>query len=241
MKLKDLLVLVEAGGEKAGKLDITHTDADEALNHLKSEIKVRKINTSGKDWKKFLRDFKDNYEVLRSLASEGHAQRKDMPVVGSKQVGELQKRLEKGMLDVIDSETHKYQKAFPHGLTKEQAEKWFEYGLRDGDKTDDITKVTNGQRSVGSLIPIQKQIYAEIPIDMVVSRGIDKAKEYVCSGSMIIVSKDGFIMDGHHRWAAGVLIDPALKVNCAVVDIPKGKLIELLLAYGEALGNKRNE
>ena len=236
MKLRDLLK--EAGGEKPGKYEVDKTSSEKALEHLKSEV-----DTSGDDWKEFLESFEKNYDVLKSLVAKGKTKRRDMPVVGSKEVGELQQRLEQGRLDIIDHKKkkfHKGRKAFPQGLTGEKAKKWLEAGLYDGDKKDDIIKVQKTRKVVGSLTPIQEQIYADIPIDMVVRRGPDGAVQYVSNGSTIIVSKDGYILDGHHRWAAGVLLDPKLTMNVMIVDIPKKKLVKILLSYGDALGNERN-
>lgn len=235
MKLRDLLK--EAGGEKAGKLDVDRTSSAKALEHLKSET-----DTTGKDWEGFLETFEKNYDKLKSLAAKGHTKRKDMPVVGSKQIGELQQRLEQGKLDIIDHKTRKFHnnKAFPSGLSGKKADEWLEKGLHDGDLKDDIFTVRKTSKQVGSLTPIQGQIYAEIPIDMVVRRGVAGAVNYVSKQSLIIVSKDGYILDGHHRWAAGVLLDPKLTIPCMVVDIPKKKLIDILLSYGDAIGNARN-
>jgi hypothetical protein len=235
MKLKDLLL--EAGGEKPGKLEVASTSAATALEHLKSET-----DTTGEDWQEFLEVFEDNYDTLKSLVKKGKTKRRDMPVIGSKQVDALQHRLKNGILDVIDHKSHNFHKdnAFPEGLTGEQADEWLIAGLNDGHPTDDKINVTSEHRKVGSLTPIQEQIYAEIPIDMVVTRGVAGAYRFISDTTRVIISKDGFLLDGHHRWAAGVLLDPKLTVECIVIDIDKEKLIKILLSYSDALGNKRN-
>lgn len=235
MKLRDLLL--EAGGEKPGKLEVMSTSSAVALEHLKSET-----DTTGEDWQEFLGVFEKNYKILQKLVKYGKTQRRDMPVIGSKQVNELQHRLKEGHLDIINHKKRKFHKdkAFPEGLTGEQADKWLVAGLYDGDLKDDIIKVTSEHRRVDSLIPIQEQIYAEIPIDMVVQRGVDGANRFISDTTRVITSKDGFLLDGHHRWAAGVLLNPKLTVECIVIDIDKEKLIKILLAYSDALGNQRN-
>jgi hypothetical protein len=57
----------------------------------------------------------------------------------------------------------------------------------------------------------------------------------------VIVSKDNFILDGHHRWLCGMLIDPMIELKTIVIDLPKERLMKLLLSYSDALGNERNK
>ena len=52
-----------------------------------------------------------------------------------------------------------------------------------------------------------------------------------------IVSKDGDIFDGHHRWAATLLVDPTIQCTGATVDLPKEKAIPVLRAIGIAIGH----
>lgn len=41
----------------------------------------------------------------------------------------------------------------------------------------------------------------------------------------IIVSNDGYIVDGHHRWAAVKLVNPELYMNAVVIDMPIAELL----------------
>ena len=52
-----------------------------------------------------------------------------------------------------------------------------------------------------------------------------------------IVSKEGDIFDGHHRWAGTFLVDPSITCTGAVVDLPKEKAIPVLRAIGIAVGH----
>ena len=52
-----------------------------------------------------------------------------------------------------------------------------------------------------------------------------------------IVSKDGDIFDGHHRWAGTYLVNPDIKCTGATVDLPKEKAIPVLRAIGIAVGH----
>ena len=55
-----------------------------------------------------------------------------------------------------------------------------------------------------------------------------------------LLSKDGYILDGHHRWLSGMLLDTRLLVNVVEIDLPKDRLLQLLKAYSDAIGNERN-
>lgn len=42
------------------------------------------------------------------------------------------------------------------------------------------------------------------------------------------ISKDGYIMDGHHRWIATAMVDPSLSVGGYLVDFPGEQLVAIL-------------
>lgn len=45
-------------------------------------------------------------------------------------------------------------------------------------------------------------------------------------GDQIVVSKDGHILDGHHRWAALLTIDPSRKMSCIQVDMTMKEMLD---------------
>ena len=53
-----------------------------------------------------------------------------------------------------------------------------------------------------------------------------------------IVSSDGYILDGHHRFGQIYLADPSLPMQALVVPIPHMKLLDITRSYGTARGNK---
>jgi hypothetical protein len=59
--------------------------------------------------------------------------------------------------------------------------------------------------------------------------------------TFFITSADNFIIDGHHRWLSGIVLDPNLKVNTLSIDLPIKDLLPMAIAYGDAIGNKRNQ
>lgn len=62
----------------------------------------------------------------------------------------------------------------------------------------------------------------------------------------ILVSRDGYILDGHHRWAALVGLDMAsgsdksVMMNVEVVDMDIGSLVDESNKFGDEIGLKRN-
>lgn len=55
------------------------------------------------------------------------------------------------------------------------------------------------------------------------------------------MSKDRYIIDGHHRFLTGMLIDPKMKVNVLMIDMPISELLPSSLDYSDTIGNVRNE
>lgn len=78
---------------------------------------------------------------------------------------------------------------------------------------------------VGSLRATQKEINAEK------AEGIaqDKGRGWL-SERPIMVSHDGYILDGHHRWAAMMLLGESNEIWVQRIGLP----IEPLLAYARA-------
>ena len=88
---------------------------------------------------------------------------------------------------------------------------------------DKGVSVKKGTMEVGRLKATQSQILAETASGMAQSYkegSFDPAKK------PIIISKDGYILDGHHRWAAMVVTDPASKMRVFQVDTDINTLLK---------------
>jgi len=113
-------------------------------------------------------------------------------------------------------------------------------GQIDRDKKDDVanTKASTSVK-VGSLSPMQKEVIPD--------KALAFALGYLRDGTPdlddmeAIISNDMYIMDGHHRWAARTLIDPAASVNVAAVDMPAADVVSALNVFTAALGKKGNK
>lgn len=121
---------------------------------------------------------------------------------------------------------------FPNPLTAAMAKLFLAKGKRDGSTTDDVIKTTPVQIPAKQLNPSQSEIFLGKALGMAIGgvRGGDLKA---------IVSRDNYILDGHHRWAATMLSNPIGKVGGLKAALGIGDLIPVLRALGDALGNDR--
>lgn len=227
---------VNTGGQSAGKLEITKTSVDRAREYAESKVD---------DLDKQIPDFDKNYKIAQDLAKLGSKERKDMPVVTSRDVKLFQKRLTDGHIDIHKpyADITNPKNPFPYGLTNDMAEHWLKAGLMDGDEKDDKIKVVEKKVKLSNLKPIQKTIYFDKSLNSIFDDGrtVESTKKFLTGKTFYITSSDGFILDGHHRYLTALLIDPSMKVNTLSIDLPIETLLPMMLAYGDAIGNKRNK
>ena len=230
IKLKNLLF---EGGESAGSLELLSTDIEEARKFAKKK---------GFNLDKELPNFNDNYKLAQKKIKIGRTKRKNMPVIDDKDVKKFQKRLEQGTLDIYKpfAKQTVAEDPFPTGLSGLDAKNFITNGLKDGSKKDDIVAVKIKKISVKKLKPIQKQIYYDKSMGATIQSGISRTTNFLENISFFIISKDNFIIDGHHRFLSALLVDPDMKINALSIDLPIKKLLPLSLSYGDAIGNKRN-
>jgi len=226
--------LKEAGGEERGTMEVVNTPTEKAYEYAKKQLP-----TLDKD----IPDFKKNYELAQDLAGKGRTKRKDMPVIDDKDIQQFQTRLKKGYIDINEpfSPTYDKKDPYPQGLEGFDAEDFLERGLKDKSKKDDMVEVTIKQIRVGDLKPIQRQIYFDKSMNSTAKFGVEGTKKFITTKTFFVTSDDNYIIDGHHRFLSGLLIDPNMKVNCLSIDLPIKELLPLATAYGDAIGNKRNE
>lgn len=110
----------------------------------------------------------------------------------------------------------------------------------EGDGKDDKVSVSKATMSAASLKPSQTT--------MVLAKSLGMALGMLESGKIggdlgAIVSSDGFIMDGHHRWSAAILAGgKSAKVGGYKADLPGDQLVRALniLTKGYFKVNKGN-
>jgi len=127
-------------------------------------------------------------------------------------------------------------KLFPLPLSKVQparAKQVTSTGKPELDKKgdDDVIPVNAGaQIAVSALKPSQSSMNIGKAMGMVVSM-LDPGTDFNAGGNLgAFISKDNYIMDGHHRWIATAMINPALKVGGYQVGWPGQQLVPVLNA-----------
>ena len=109
---------------------------------------------------------------------------------------------------------------------------WLKKGLRDGDKSDDIIKTRKASIAVSKLYPTQSAIY--------LGKALGLAIKGVEGGDLdAVISKDNYILDGHHRYAATMFNNPKAKVGGVQANLDIGDLIPVLRSAGDAMNNNR--
>jgi len=68
-----------------------------------------------------------------------------------------------------------------------------------------------------------------------------KMKKEGVDDTPIVVSSDDFVIDGHHRWAAGLFLGLSpkhrnIKLKALRVDMPQEQLLDVVLAWNKAVG-----
>jgi len=232
------VILQEGGGTPAGELEISRTSVSDAREHGE-----RVMKSFGRDLDEEIPKFDKNYRTAQNIANTGRTKRKNMPVISSSDVREFQRRLKSGYIDVAEPFRPSHQSnPFPEGLKGREAKEWLESGLPkyDGDLDDDKVTIKLESVKVSNLKPIQKQIYFDESMRTIGKNGAEKTKSFLSSKSILICSSDLYIIDGHHRFLSGMLVDPSIKAQVLMIDLPIATLLPMAISYGDAIGNKRN-
>ena len=97
---------------------------------------------------------------------------------------------------------------------------------------DDVVPTKPVEIAVSKLKPSQDAIYLGKSLAMAI-KGIE-------GGDLgAVISKDNYILDGHHRYAATSFNNPAASVGGVQAQLNIGDLIPVLRAAGDAMKNKR--
>ena len=81
--------------------------------------------------------------------------------------------------------------------------------------------------TVGELEPIQ----AEINLEKVNWMMQNKSEEELGSGKPVIISSDGYLIDGHHRWFSLREMNPEAEMSVVLIDKPVQELLDLMGSY----------
>lgn len=217
--------------KEAGSFSINMADVplDEAYDYAEMKAEEADINLD-KHWP----DFKSNYQAIQSKLQKAlDIPRNEMPVIEPDEIKKFKEDLEEGQVDIFRPWA-KGKFVAPGWTSQDEAEEWIDLGFQDGEEHDDNLDARRKSISSGQLLPTQSQIWFDKIVGWLIKFG-PPSDDF---GETIIVSKDGYILDGHHRWASAHMADPSITMDALHVPLDINTLLEVSRTYGAAMGNR---
>ena len=114
-------------------------------------------------------------------------------------------------------------------------------GLKDNDPKDDALQPEDSfSAPASSLNPSQTEIILIKAFNMAMNTTPVGGK-FAPGGDLgAIVSDDLYIMDGHHRWASTLLVEPNASITATKIPLLGQKLVSLLNIYTKSKGKQGN-
>jgi hypothetical protein len=197
------------------------------------------FETAGKDLAQELPDFDRNYKMLKkSMDRAKDFPRIDMPVIEPQDMKRFAKDLKSGRLDIFKpwAKGHLFT---PKNLNRKTGEEWLRLGFNDGaPPQDDVVGAKWTSIPAKKLLPTQSEIWLDKVVGNIVKFGVPKQGSSV-TDQTIIVSKEGYILDGHHRYGQAMLADPNLKLKALFIPIDIDTLVKVGRSYGNSIGNEQ--
>ncbi len=219
-------------------LNCANTPVDKAIAYAQEQC-----SADGKSMAEYFSDFKTNYLLLQDKCELAlDLPRIEMPVIEPEQMDEFQESLSKGHIDVKEpvAKSPQSKSKYPTDLGFDlRGRQWLYRGTRDGAIEDDILDAKMTEIAVADLKPSQSQIWLEKVIGMSLYFGPLKQSSEFLHEAPIIVSRDGYILDGHHRFGAAMVSNPSLKLTALKVDMEIRELVKMARSYGNAIGNEQ--
>ena len=103
---------------------------------------------------------------------------------------------------------------------------------RDGDARDDVVRAELKAIPVKDLRPTQGQLWLDNMVPQLVKFGPPGR------GAPAIASREGFILDGHHRYGQNFLVDQTRKFEAMFIPLDIETLLRVGKSFGAAMGNK---
>ena len=216
-QLKSTVTLIKTFINKiftGGSLAISNEVADFSVNFLKANDNLKSLHTNTSE---ILSSLNEQYIDLKAVIDKGDdspdmlvslqhmqdrlskaeensihkiAEQVELTSQLSSFINEKRDELIKSLYEHNDFQ---YKKRIRHGFQKLRSE------LPQIDDNEDLKKdlnITPGEKTLGELKPTQKD-FDENKILTMIAGGFKRPNEYV-------ISKDGYILDGHHRWASSL-------------------------------------
>ena len=232
---KRLRVRSESLDEAAKSLNVATVPLVKARAYAEEQF-----SKAGKSLDEVIPDFDKNYVALQKATKKAlNIPRVQMPVIEPTDMSVFEKRIKAGKLDIFKPWARGKLVA-PTSLSKKEGEEWVQLGWDDGDKDDDKIPARITTKAANTLLPTQSQIWLEKLVGNIIQFGVPASGSPIAK-AMIIVSKEGYILDGHHRFGQAMLANPTLAMRSLFVPLDIKTLLKIGRAYGEAIGNKVKE
>ena len=216
----------------AWNLNAANISLDNARAYAEQEFEK-----AGMDLDTVLPNFDRNFTLLKNkLGKALNVPRIQMPVIEPSDIGLFNKRLQKGAIDIFKPYARGKFHA-PKSLSGKEGEEWVVLGYGDGKTTDDQLRGKLSSAAVKKLLPTQSQIWFDKLIQNIIKHGPATSGSPIL-GKTIIVSKEGYILDGHHRFGQAILSDPGLGMKALMLPLDIKTLLKVGKSYGEAIGNR---
>jgi len=219
----------------ANILNCADVPVDEAYAYA-----LAQCDAENKELSDYFSAFKNNYQMLQDKCDLAlDLPRIEMPVIEPEHMDDFQESIESGEIDVAEPLSNIDSK-YPTDLKFDvRGRSWLVKGLRDGSDTDDVLDVEKTEIAVRDLKPSQSQIWLEKVVGMSLYFGpLTQSSDFLYEAP-IIVSSDGYILDGHHRFGAAMVSNPSLRLLALKVDMPIRELVKMARSYGNAIGNEQ--
>lgn len=156
---------------------------------------------------------------------------------GSPQRRAILSALKKAEVDFGEADFEKAQKM--DGVDPSVAKYLVRSGLDDGSRRDDVVAVRPASAAAGKLKPSQQTMVLEKSLGMAMAMLLGKMP---LGGNLgAIISKDGHILDGHHRWAASIMAGgPGVSVGGFAADLNGKDLLKVLNIVSKGMFGVRN-
>lgn len=221
--------------EQTYSIDINKTSVDEIIGMLDQSL-LQMLDGYLSDE---IPSLENNITKLKvELSNSLGLDRREMPVIKAKQVDQFNKSLKNGEIDIMSPYTKGHLYLPDHFVNNEMGRNWLILGLQDGDLTDDTIHTKLGSTPVNKLHPTQGELWLDVIIDNIERYGLQLDTK--SRNATIIVSKDGYILDGHHRWGRQYMLDPTKSLSTLTIPLETNKLLDICRTYGIAIGNKFN-
>lgn len=231
-------ILNEQKEEVESKINIATTTVDEARAYADDTL-----SDHGYDIDEQLPEFNENYQFIQNKIKRFALDipRSEMPVIEPEDMDEFEEDLNSGHIDLFEpfAWDEEFSKQFPEMFaSEEEKEEFLTLGLKDGDPTDDVMKAGITRVAAGDLIPLQTQIWLGIVIPNMINYGFPETGSKVLNVT-IIKTREGYILDGHHRWAQVMLKDPDLEMKVLRVPLDIDTLLDMGKSWSKAVGRSR--